>query len=173
MMAVRLVAAALALAFAMHVTAAPATTTGLRIDHVTDGDTVVLTNDQRVRLVQIDTPEIYFGRECYASQASAATRGLLKPGTLIALVKEPATDSVDQYDRLLRYVIRVRDGLNVNLRLVAIGAAAPYFYHGRRGRFASEIERLALRARVRNLGLWGQCPGTRYDPYHSVKTGSP
>jgi endonuclease YncB( thermonuclease family) len=27
-----------------------------RIDHVSDGDTVVLRNGQRVRLVQIDTP---------------------------------------------------------------------------------------------------------------------
>ena len=33
-----------------------------RIDHVTDGDTVVLRNGQKVRLVQIDTPEVYFGR---------------------------------------------------------------------------------------------------------------
>jgi endonuclease YncB( thermonuclease family) len=28
-----------------------------RIDHVSDGDTLVLRNGQRVRLVQIDTPE--------------------------------------------------------------------------------------------------------------------
>jgi hypothetical protein len=30
-----------------------------------------------------------------------------------------ATDRVDQYGRLLRYVIRAGDGLNVNVRLVA------------------------------------------------------
>jgi endonuclease YncB( thermonuclease family) len=35
-----------------------------RIDHVADGDIVVLNNGQRVRLVQIDTPEVYFGTEC-------------------------------------------------------------------------------------------------------------
>ena len=29
-----------------------------RIDHVADGDTVTLTNGQRVRFVQIDTPEV-------------------------------------------------------------------------------------------------------------------
>ena len=34
-----------------------------RIDHLTDGDTVVLRNGQRVRLIQIDTPEVYFGTE--------------------------------------------------------------------------------------------------------------
>jgi endonuclease YncB( thermonuclease family) len=45
-----------------------------RIDRVTDGDTVVLRNGQRVRLVQIDTPEVYFGTECYGRQASKATK---------------------------------------------------------------------------------------------------
>jgi endonuclease YncB( thermonuclease family) len=40
---------------------------------------------------------------------------------------------VDDYGRLLRYVVRASDGVNVNVRLVAVGAAAPYFYDGRRG----------------------------------------
>jgi endonuclease YncB( thermonuclease family) len=51
------------------------------IDHVADGDTVALRNGQRVRLVQIDTPEVYFGTECYGPQASATTKRLLPPGT--------------------------------------------------------------------------------------------
>jgi len=45
----------------------------------------------------------------------------------VQLLPEPATDRVDQYGRLLRYVIRARDRLNVNVRLVTVGAAAPYF----------------------------------------------
>jgi micrococcal nuclease len=129
-------------------------------------------NGQRVRLVQIDTHEVYFGTECYGRQASAVTRRLLPPGTGVRLAPEPATDRVDQYGRLLRYVIRVRDGasLNVNVRLVAVGAAAPYFYRGRRGRFADVFERLARRARARHLGLWEACPRTRYDPHSGVET---
>ncbi|MEX2032462.1 MAG: thermonuclease family protein [Dehalococcoidia bacterium] len=147
-----------------------AATTTYRIDHVTDGDTVVLTNGQRVRLVQIDTPEVYFGAECYGPQASAIARRLLPPGAPVRLTAEPATDRVDQYGRLLRYVIRARDGLNVNLRLVAIGAAAPYFYDGRRGRYAARLEALAKRARRLHLGLWGACRRTPYDPYRGVAT---
>ena len=54
--------------------------TAHRIDHVTDGDTVVLRNGQKVRLVQIDTPEVYFGTECYGTQASATTKRLLPEG---------------------------------------------------------------------------------------------
>jgi endonuclease YncB( thermonuclease family) len=52
------------------------------------------------------------------------TKRLLPPGTLVRLTREPATDTVDGYGRLLRYVTRVRDGINVNVRLVAVGAAA-------------------------------------------------
>jgi endonuclease YncB( thermonuclease family) len=142
-----------------------------RIDHVADGDTVDLTNGAKIRLVQIDTPEVYFTPECYGEQASALTKRLLPAGTLVRLTREPATDSVDSYGRLLRYVTRARDGLNVNIRLVAVGAAAPYFYRGRKGRYAVRLTKLALRARRHHLGLWGRCPGTPYDPYRGVSTG--
>jgi micrococcal nuclease len=144
-----------------------------RVDHVADGDTITLRNGQRVRFVQIDTPEVYFSPECYGKQASAATKQLLAPGTVVRLLPEPATDRVDQYGRLLRYVVRVRGGIDVNIRLVAIGAAAPYFYAHRRGRYAAELERLARHARALKLGLWGACPGTPYDPYRGVSTGKP
>jgi endonuclease YncB( thermonuclease family) len=144
-----------------------------RIEYVIDGDTVALTNGRHVRLVQIDTPEVYFSAECYGKQASKITKHLLPPGTAVRLYREPKTDSVDSYGRLLRYVVRVRGGLNVNIRLVRVGAAAPYFYDYRRGRYARELVRLARRARARHLGLWGRCPGTPWDPDHGVSTGPP
>jgi endonuclease YncB( thermonuclease family) len=139
-----------------------------RIDHVVDGDTVDLANGQKVRLVQIDTPEVYFTPECFGSQASAITKRLLPPGTLVRLSVEPATDAMDRYGRLLRYVVRVRDGLNVNVQLVRLGAAAPYFYDHRRGLYAAVLDRLARRARAAHRGLWGSCPGTPYDPNRRV-----
>jgi hypothetical protein len=55
---------------------------------------VALRNGQRVRLVQIDTPEVYFGTECYGRQASATTKRLLSPGTRVRLYVEPATARV-------------------------------------------------------------------------------
>ena len=72
--------------------------------------------------------------------------------------------------RLLRYVTRVKDGVNVNVALVAVGAAAPYFYEGRRGLYASRLEILAKSARAKDRGLWGVCPRTRYDPYEAIDT---
>ena len=159
------------LALAASPAAAPRSSAALRIDHVADGDTVDLTNGAKIRLVQIDTPEVYFSPECYGKQASAITKRLLPPGTRVRLAVEPATDRVDEYGRLLRYVIRARDGLNVNVYLVRVGAAAPYFYDGRRGRYAALLDRLTRRARARHLGLWGACPGTPYAPDRGVATG--
>jgi endonuclease YncB( thermonuclease family) len=138
---------------------------------VVDGDTIALRNGQRVRLVQIDTPEVFFGTECYGRAASAQTKRLLPSGSRVRLFAEPATDRVDRYGRLLRYVVRINGAVNVNIRLVAIGAAAPYFYNGRRGRYANQLEVLAMRARAKKLGLWRACPRTPYDPYHGIQTG--
>jgi endonuclease YncB( thermonuclease family) len=142
-----------------------------RIARVVDGDTVYLTNGAKIRLVQIDTPEVYFGAECWGHQASAETSRLLPVGTAVRLARESATDSVDRYGRLLRYVFRVRDGLNVNVFLVRHGDAAPYFYAGREGRYGSVLKRAALRARAHHRGLWGAC---RHTPVHfdrGVDTG--
>jgi len=67
---------------------------------------------------------------------------------------------VDDFGRLLRYVVPASDGVNVNLRLVALGAGAPWFYEGRRGKYANPLEARAKRARAKKLGLWGACPHT-------------
>ena len=165
-----LIAAAALLALAVAPVASTAPSSVYRIDHVVDGDTVDLANGAKVRLVQIDTPEVYFGAECYGPRASAIAKRLLPDWTKVRLAPDPATDRVDRYGRLLRYVIRARDGLNVNVYLVRIGAAAPYFYDGQRGRYAALLDRLARRARALHLGLWGACPHTPYDPYRAVST---
>jgi endonuclease YncB( thermonuclease family) len=97
---------------------------------------------------------------------------MLPPGTQVRLVADPALDQVDRYHRLLRYVVRVRDGVNVNVALVRGGIAAPYFYHGDRGRYAALLTRLGLHAHAKHLGLWGACPATRVDFERAVDTGT-
>jgi endonuclease YncB( thermonuclease family) len=54
------------------------------IDHVADGDTVALRNGQRVRLVQIDTPEIFFGTECYGPRRPRRRSGCSLPALVCA-----------------------------------------------------------------------------------------
>ncbi len=98
------------------------------------------------------------------------TKRLLPPGTLVRLTREPATDSVDSYGRLLRYVTRVRGNLNINIHLVAVGAAAPYFYSGRKGRYAARLTRLALSARRRH---WGYGDAVRARPTTRIEASRP
>jgi len=118
----RLVVGVLLLVLVVAPSAASTRSATARIGRVVDGDTLALRSGARVRLVQIDTPEVYGGIQCYGSQASAITRRLLPPGTAVTLAAEPATDAVDRYGRLLRYVVRARDGLDVNVYLVRVGA---------------------------------------------------
>src|SRR3954468_9775605 len=99
-----------------------------------DGDTLTLADGRRVRLLQLDTPELGSG-ECYSRAARTVLLRLVPLGSRGALEVGPSLDRVDRYGRLLRYVHRGRT--NVNLELVREGAAAPYFYGGPPGRSAT------------------------------------
>ena len=134
---------------------------------VTDGDTLRLVSGQRVRLVQIDAPET--SGECYASASRAALLARVPVGSTVTLEPDPRLDRVDRYGRLLRYVRRGSG--NVNLELVRIGAAAPYFHAREQGRYASRLLADARRARSARRGLWGACPGAVLDPYRLLETG--
>jgi micrococcal nuclease len=138
------------------------------VARVIDGDTIELASGDRVRLVQIDTPEPAED-ECYAEEASAELRTLLPPGAAVRLEEDPDLDETDRYGRLLRYVHR--DGTNLNLELVRRGAASAWFFEGDRGRYADELLAAAEDAHEDARGLWGACPGTRLDPEHGVDTG--
>ena len=134
---------------------------------VYDGDTLTLTDDRRVRLLQIDTPELGSG-ECYSRAARTALVRLVPVGSRVVLEVDPALDRVDRYGRLLRYVRR--SGVNVNLELVRLGAAAPYFYRGDRGRYAPQLLAAAKQAKAAHRGLWKACPATVLAPTSAVST---
>ena len=133
-----------------------------------DGDTLSLRDGRRVRLLQIDTPELGSG-ECYSRAARTALLSLAPTGRPVVLEIDPALDRTDRYGRLLRYV--KRNGVNVNVELVRRGAAAPYFYRGDRGRYAASLMRAAHGAKAAKRGLWNACPSTVLDPVRAVSTG--
>ncbi|MGH3017459.1 MAG: thermonuclease family protein [Gaiellaceae bacterium] len=148
--------------------AGPAAVSPAVVASVTDGDTVRLGNGIRVRLVQIDTPELGTG-ECYSRASRKALLRLAPEGSSVGLEADPRLDQIDRYGRLLRYLWR--GGANVNLELVRQGAAAPYFYGGDRGRYADRLLTAAKAAKAARRGLWGACPGTVLDPFRQVETG--
>ena len=100
-----------------------------RVVSVTDGDTVKVQIKRRtrdVRLIGIDTPEVYGGVECGGKQASRSMKRMLDPGDRVKLIRDPTQDSRDRYGRLLRYV--KRNGRDVGKRQVRKGWAKPYVY---------------------------------------------
>ncbi len=137
---------------------------------VYDGDTVTLTDGRKIRLIQIDTPELK-PAECYGVEARAAVIALVPIGSTVTLESDPQLDQVDRYGRLLRYV--KRNGVNVNLELVRRGAATPYFYGGDRGKYADKFVAAVSTAQSAHRGLWKACPGTTWKPTGPVQSGTP
>lgn len=134
---------------------------------VNDGDTLRLRDGRRVRLLQIDAPEEE--SECFGRAATAALVRLAGRGTRVALERDPRLDERDDFGRLLRYV-RVH-GLNVNVELVRVGAALPFFFRGDRGRHARDLLAAARETRRERRGLWGACRGVRLAPRWPARTG--
>lgn len=134
-----------------------------------DGDTLRTTSGRRVRLVQIDAPELH--GDCYGKAALSALRRLAPQGTRVTLVRDPALDATDRYGRQLRYVFV--SGANVNLALVRQGAASPYFFRGDRGRYARDLIAALDEARAARRGYWGACPQARLNTGIGSITGPP
>ena len=106
---------------------------------VVDGDTLVLSNDERVRLIGVDTPEVHESAKLYrdaerteqdvttiralGKQASAFTKSLIPSGTQVRL--EYDQQPRDKYNRLLAFVW-LPDGRMVNETIICEGYANAY-----------------------------------------------
>jgi micrococcal nuclease len=145
----------------------PSTGDAAIVEWVNDGDTLTLSGGAKVRLVQIDAPELQ--SDCYGRAALRALIDLAPKGTSVTLVADPELDERDVHGRLLRYVYR--DGMNVNVELVRRGAASPYYFRKERGGFAGELDDAVEDARDRRAGYWGACPGADLDTGRGSITG--
>ena len=131
-----------------------------RVVKVIDGDTVRVRIKRRirdVRLIGIDTPEVYGGEECGGAAASKLMRRMLPRGSRVRLIGDPTQDDRDRYGRLLRYVeIGSRD---VGQRELSRGLAAVYVFDSTPFRRVGPYRRASRRAEARNRGAWGACGG--------------
>jgi micrococcal nuclease len=127
------------------------------VERVVDGDTILVTGGERVRLIGMDTPETKDPRkpvQCFGREASARTEHLLPKGSAVVLVYD--ADRYDRYGRTLAYVYRARDGLFVNASLVREGYAVAYTVPPSVAH-EDEFVRLQREARDANRGLWSAC----------------
>jgi endonuclease YncB( thermonuclease family) len=139
----------------------------LKVVKIYDGDTVTMADGLKIRLLQIDAPELAEG-ECFAKESKAALINLLAKKGSVTLKADPASASYDRYGRALRYIFVGK--LNVNLEMVKIGAAAPYFYQGEKGIYSAAMLKAAQDAKLYKVGLWKDCPGTKLLPTKAITT---
>jgi micrococcal nuclease len=130
------------------------------VEYVVDGDTIDVAidgDDERVRLIGIDTPETRLpdsGVECFGPEASAFTAELLPPGTPVRLERDVV--GRDDYGRLLAYVYRAGDGVFVNYEIVRQGFAQPLTIPPNVAHADLFVE-AARAAEAADAGLWGRC----------------
>jgi micrococcal nuclease len=135
------------------------------VKRVVDGDTLVLQNNQRVRLIGIDTPEVHQSNKLYRD----AQRSKKDIQTIIGLGKrsfeftrqlvegkrvrlEFDVEKYDRYGRLLCYVY-LKDGTFVNAKIVEQGYASLLTIPPN-VKYVDLFRRLYQEARENNRGLW-------------------
>jgi micrococcal nuclease len=117
---------------------------------VSDGDTIRLRGLGRVRLIGVDTPEVFGHAECFGRQASEFAKRLLPAGTRVRY--RPGVDERDRFGRLLAY-IWLADGRMLNALLVERGYATPLTI-APNVEYADLFVRASRRARNASRGLW-------------------
>ncbi len=126
-----------------------------------DGDTIDVTlqhgGEDRVRLVGIDTPEVYNGYECGGSEASSAMSRIAE-GKRVTLATDPTQDQRDRYGRLLAYVKRIH-GPSLQVAMLEEGWASVYVYDGNPFRKVRRFRAVEASARAANVGAWALCGG--------------
>jgi micrococcal nuclease len=126
------------------------------VKRITDGDSLVVTDDTSIRLIGIDSPEVE-SDDCFSAEATDHLAGLVGPGTRVRLVYD--VGRLDVYGRTLAYVYRLSDGLFVNLTMARDGfsqqlTVPPNVRH------TDDFGRAVTEARAAERGLWSSCATT-------------
>ena len=123
------------------------------VERVIDGDTVVLTDGERVRTLLIDAPETTGGKnECFGDEATQFKADLVL-GRKVELVYDQ--ECRDSFGRLLAY-INVGDR-DVSELLVERGYACVLHIPPNGDDRVEHLDELEAAARDARRGMWGAC----------------
>ena len=131
-----------------------------KVVRVVDGDTIVVSPNEKVRLIGVDTPETKHPKkavECFGKEATQFTRDAVEDKTIRLVLDEVNMRSQhkDKYGRTLVYAY-LDDGRMLNRELIRQGYAHAYtrFPFGH----LVEFRELEKTARSQSAGLWASCP---------------
>ncbi len=127
------------------------------VTRVVDGDTVDISPSvegcSRVRLIGVDTPEVYFGTQPYGPEASVFAKREID-GERVGL--ELDVQKIDPYGRLLAYVY-LPDGRMFNETLLEEGYAQVATFPPN-VKYQDRFLEAQREAREAHRGLWGSPP---------------
>lgn len=137
----------------------------VQIQRVTDGDTVVLTDNRRVRIIGLNTLELNARSREDRQWAEAAKSHLEKliDGNSVSLIT--GIETFDQHGRTLGHLV-LENGQSVAQNLVSEGLAAAVSVAPNH-RCAYLLLKLENEARFKNRGIW-QDPGIWYTTYSRI-----
>jgi len=123
------------------------------VKRVIDGDTIVLTNGETVRLIGVDTPELHHPSrpiEYFAIEAKDFVKKMVESKDIKLVLGEQKRG---KYGRLLAYVY-LPDGTFLNEEIIKQGYGFAYTKYP--FEFAEDFVKLQAQARRARLGLWAE-----------------
>jgi micrococcal nuclease len=126
---------------------------------VIDGDTIVVSPNEKVRLIGVDTPETVHPKravQCFGKDAKEFTRSMVERQSIRLVLDESnaAHRHRDKYGRTLAYAY-LEDGTMLNAELIRRGYAHAYTRFP--FRYIVEFRQLERIARSQAVGLWASC----------------
>lgn len=125
-----------------------------------DGDTIAVMKDgvyTKVRLIGINTPEIYDGTktpQCFGTEAAQKAHEILD-GTQVSLEPDSSQGTTDKYGRTLAYVF-LPDGTSFEKQMIAEGYGREYTYRTAY-KYQKEFRAAEAAAKAAHAGLWSAC----------------
>lgn len=131
-----------------------------QVAHVYDGDTIILENGKRIRLLGINTPEIESRLRTEEPGGAAAQKWLQNKLQNKPVYLEFDQVKRDKYNRLLAHVF-LSNGEHVNLALLQNGLAAVSIIPPN-GRYSDKLIQAQQQAEQSGLGIWSM---PEYQPH--------
>jgi len=123
-----------------------------KVKTIYDGDTVVLEDGQKVRLLGINTPEVAHRGQGGDAGGEAAKRWLQEKLANTKVRLELDAEKTDKYGRTLAHLLTEDKG-HINLQLVAAGLASVTI-HPPNLLYVDELVAAEERAQAASLGIW-------------------
>ena len=123
-----------------------------RVNKVYDGDTVLLSDGRKIRLLGINTPEITHPRQLPQRGGEEARQWLTRKLLNTRIRLEYDVETLDKYKRHLAHIF-TEQGMHINVELVRLGYASTSIYPPNL-KYLEQLLVAEQHAEFNTLGLW-------------------